>query len=227
VSRYVPRWPSVISRFAIGLGMAVAVAAGIAAPGTPPAQAAAGALRVTPAGVFSDPGSEVNNGVTSVAFGPGGILAIPAAHGIDLWDTSTGKVAATLAGPCGHGPGPMASGPGGLLAADCGNAISLWDTATGKLTGTLTDPPSAVGNVVTSVAFGPGGVLAVSDADGTIFLWDSATRRLEATIARPAGDEAVTLSPGEDVIAAIAFSRGGLLASGNIDGTTYLYHVGD
>jgi WD40 repeat protein len=123
------------------------------------------------------PGLAGVNGVSSVAFGPGGAtMAVGYTNGdVYLWDTASKQPDATITSPTdSQASALVAFGPGGTTLAvgyDNGD-VRLWDTATDKTTGILHehgDGPGTGG--VSALAFGPGGTLAVGAAIGDIYLW--------------------------------------------------------
>jgi serine/threonine protein kinase len=73
-------------------------------------------------------GAGRNQGVVSVAFGPGGIIAAGDANGyVYLWDTTTGHIRTTLSDPTSQGVDAVAFGPYDTLAAgDANGNTYLW-----------------------------------------------------------------------------------------------------
>jgi len=168
----------------------------------------------TPPGFGGLTDTEIN----SVAFGPGGVLAI----GVDsnttfLWNTATRRITATLTltNPPGGGIGcPAVFGPGSALATcDSQEDAYLWDTATRHKIALLATPLTGQG--ANNVAFGPGGILAVGDGNGSTYLWDTATQRIAATLPDPSGQS----------VDAVAFGPGGMFATGDANGNAYLWTI--
>jgi hypothetical protein len=159
-------------------------------------------------------------GVISAAFQPGtATLAVSMGdNDVYLRDTAT-RTVTDIIQP--NGGGPVAFGPGGATlavgaGAGAGSDVYLWDTTrkSAVLAATLPAPAAVNGQSVTSVAFGPGGVLAVAYEEGNIYLWDTATRKVTATLAGPPGISGTTV---------VAFGPGGVLAAGYGQGDVYLW----
>ena len=121
------------------------------------------------------PGLAGTDGVSSVAFGPGGLtMAVGYDNGdVYQWDIPSEQTMATLTAPAdSQASAWVAFGPGGTTLAvgyDNGD-VYLWDTVTKKITGILHEPPKETGGVA-SLAFGPGGTLAVGAVNGDVYLW--------------------------------------------------------
>ncbi|MER6160378.1 hypothetical protein ABT147_33320 [Streptomyces sp. NPDC001868] len=138
----------------------------------------------------------------SVAFSADGkALAVGDEQGtVRLWDTTTGRLRATLTG---HDKSWLAvafSADGKALAVgDEQGTVCLWDTTTGRLRATLTghETPRP------SVALSPDGrVLAVRSGEGTVWLWDTAARRLRTTLTVHRGfPQALAFSPDGTTVA--------------------------
>jgi WD40 repeat protein len=121
------------------------------------------------------PGLAGTDGVSSVAFGPGGAAMAVAYDSGDvyLWDVASEQTTATVAPPANsQANAVVAFGPGGTTVAIGYNNgdVHLWDTATGKATAILHGHGDGTGGV-SAVAFGPGGTLAVGAASGDVYLW--------------------------------------------------------
>jgi serine/threonine-protein kinase len=121
------------------------------------------------------PGLAGTDGVSSLAFGPGGTtMAVGYNSGdVYLWDIPSTQTMATIAAPAGSQANvSVAFGPGGTTVAvgyDSGD-VYLRDTATEKVTDILHGPGGGAGGV-SAVAFGPGGTLAAGAANGDVSLW--------------------------------------------------------
>jgi Protein kinase domain len=121
------------------------------------------------------PGLAGINGVSSVAFGPGGTnMAVAYANGdVYLWDIPSEQTMATLAPPTdSQASAQVTFGPGRTTVAvgyDSGD-VYLWDTATEKIAGVLHRPSDKTG-AVSAEAFGPGSTLAVGAVNGDVYLW--------------------------------------------------------
>jgi WD40 repeat protein len=115
--------------------------------------------------------------VNNVAFSPDG-KTFAAANGsdVDVWDTATGKRAATLR--VSTGADSVAFSPDGKTIAAgsfSGGDVTLWNTASGRQTAVL-----IAGNNVDHVAFGPDGETLAAVAGGSVELWDVVTGRRTA-----------------------------------------------
>jgi WD40 repeat protein len=148
-------------------------------------------------------GGSVNVGsaqLDSVAFSPDG-KTIAAANGgdVDIWDTATGKRAATLVVKT--GAGSVAFSPDGKTIAAgsfSGGDVTLWDTASGRQTAVL-----AVGSNVDHVAFSPGGKTLAAATGGSVKLWDVVTGQRAATLAPGSAVGNVAFSPEDQRIAVV------------------------
>lgn len=155
-----------------------------------------------------------NVAVTSVAFSPDGriLAAGNESHTVQLWNTSTDGLTATLKGHSAQ-VGSLAFSPDGRTLASGGGdgTIRLWNPATRRHIATLKGHSA----VVDSVAFSPDGKTLATSGSDTAWLWNPATRRHVAALGYyRAGVRAVAFSP-----------DGRILASGHEDGTVRLWDV--
>jgi WD40 repeat protein len=123
--------------------------------------------------VVGDPFVGHTSIVGGLAFSPDGrLLASSSAdHTVRLWDVATRQpVGEPLDEPIGAPNFLAFSADSRLLAtAGPGNSIRLWDVRTRQPIG---QPLAGHTDRVTSVAFGPTGLLVSSSEDGTVRLWD-------------------------------------------------------
>jgi WD40 repeat protein len=134
---------------------------------------------------------------------------------IQLWDTSTDAVKATLEGHTGKIKS-ISYSPNGQMLASGGkdNTIRLWDTSTGALKATLEWYASDnYAYFIKSVVFSPDGrTLAGRGHNSTVHLWDVATSTLKATVkGRPNTD--------------VTFSPDGRTLATRMDGSIHLWDV--
>jgi hypothetical protein len=177
------------------------------------------------AAVLTDPGNQAlvadgGQGVTSVAFAPGGATL---ATGDDngrayLWDIAARKVAAVFPDPdLSFGIDEVAFAPGGatLATGDDNGSTFLWDVATGKRTATLTGPQGS--NGISALAFAPDGTtLAATHAFGGTAVWDITTGKMTDILNDPGsqGTESAAFAP-----------DGAIFVNTDQNGGTYLWNI--
>jgi serine/threonine-protein kinase len=213
----------------IALSGAVLAAAAVvpwllaSSPGTPAAKITARTQATTPARPFATFLAPVGSaGVVSAAFKPGTVtLAVSMGDNDVYLRDITSRTITGILHP--NGGGPVAFGPGGATLAvgagvGAGSDVYLWDTASksAALAATLPAPAAVSGQGITSMAFGPGGVLAVAYEEGNVYLWDTTTKKLAATLTGPPGIFGTTV---------LAFGPGGVLAVGYGEGDVYLWNI--
>jgi WD40 repeat protein len=157
-----------------------------------------GTVRAWRAGADPEAMSFAGGGIVhGMALRPDGRLVGRAgteAHGIDLLDTSTGRVVHTLKGHADSVWGLAFDRDGRRLASGGSDgAVIVWDASTGealaRLGGEATrgeGPPGPRGGpklIIAAVAFDPDGRrLAATGPDGAITIWDLESRRPAATL---------------------------------------------
>jgi WD40 repeat protein len=135
---------------------------------------------------------------------------------VQLWEASSGKEWAIIAGPHADVSCLAFSPDGKILAANNGQVIELWDMNSTDGTPALLRMFRGQSDTVRSLAFSPDGRLLASGAQNwDIRLWDAASgaevRRLQGHIAR---------------VSSLAFNPDGkTLASASWDGTVRLWHI--
>ena len=147
------------------------------------------------------------------AYSPdGGTLTTAGWNGIQLWDTGSRQLKATLAEHTDHVNSVAFSPDGKMLASGVWSDIQLWDVASGQLKATLEGHTHRL----LSVAFSPDGrTLASGSYDKTIRLWDVDSGQLKATLAAHT-----------DHVNSVAFSPdGATVVSGSLDSTIRLWDV--
>ncbi|MFF8432219.1 hypothetical protein ACF07Y_45245 [Streptomyces sp. NPDC016566] len=129
----------------------------------------------------------LTGGAGSVVLSPDGhTLASGSDTGkLQLWDTATGKLRATLTGHTTKDTGlsvDLEFSPDShtLATSSDDNTVQLWNTATGKLRATLTGHTTK--DTGLTVDFSPDSHTIATNGDNTVQLWDTATGRLRATL---------------------------------------------
>jgi serine/threonine protein kinase len=167
------------------------------------------------AGTLADPAAA---GVWALAFSPDGkrLAAGDFVGRTYLWDiaASPASQAGQFVVPGGKYVTSVAFSQDGrtLATGNLNGTVYLWTVATG--TSTVISEPG----IVWAVAFGRDGALAIGDHDGRTYLRDVATGPDSAILTDPAS--------GSQGVGAVAFSGDGkTLATGDSNGTTYLWRV--
>lgn len=155
--------------------------------------------------------------VTRIAFSPDGKLLASGSRDstIRLWDLQSGQEKKKLSdGSRFRSVQALAFSPDGklLVAGGPGLNINIWDIETGTIKTTLSDQPDDI----TSLAFLPNGLLAVSYLATTIpiKLWDIST-----------ASEKTDLQGHTDTVNSLDISPYSILASGSSDKTIKLWNI--
>jgi WD40 repeat protein len=165
------------------------------------------------------------SGVNSVAYSPGGLVAV-GTNRLELWDPATGTEVADADVPS-PGVNDVAFSPGGLLAAGyLDGSVQLWRATASGLTA-LGHPVTASGEGTTgshdveSVVFAQhGAVLATGADDGTVRLW---------SVRDPARPRLLAEEPdAHTIVYTVAISPDGrTLAAASADDDTRLWNIAD
>jgi WD40 repeat protein/energy-coupling factor transporter ATP-binding protein EcfA2 len=130
---------------------------------------------------------------------------------IRLWDANTGKMITTLSGHSGQINDLKYSPDGNTLAsASRDKTVRLWDVRTGKILFTLNHS-----DLVTGIAWGPGGRQVATAAYYGVKLWDTATGEFITGLETPTYQNlSVSWSPG-----------GKELVGASVDGNLYVWDI--
>ena len=186
-----------------------------------------------PVGRVADPGG--NRSVEAVTFSPDGktLATGDDLGGIYLWDATTHRLIAALRDPGGRDVNTLAFSPDGktLAVGDFNGYLYCWNVATRKLARVL-DIFADDHDPVSAVAFSPDGkVLAVATGDLESDMEESAyvdrysnTEFLHIPSYQAFANVMDLGNP--EGVSAVAFSRDGkILATGDGNGTTYLWEL--
>ncbi len=121
----------------------------------------------------------IDTRASTASFDPDGSrVATAGPSGVALWETSSGRRLATLAGP-GRSFRLVVFDPGGrrVAAATGSGSATIWNARTGRRLAVLAPPAPAAG--ASALAFSPDGTrLAADDGIGVVWIWDARSRRV-------------------------------------------------
>ncbi|MBE3204863.1 TIR domain-containing protein [Parafrankia sp. CH37] len=159
-------------------------------------------------------------GLTAMTFSLNGLIATVGENGAQLWDVTDPDNPQQLDASFIGSADDLVFGPGGVLAAVNGKTVQLWDVTDpaspqrgGSLTGHTDD--------VSTLVFGPNGIIATASWDTTVRLWDATDPNHPYQRGEP-----LTTTYGSSVTS-VTFGPNGILASASDDGTVRLWDVSD
>jgi WD40 repeat protein len=150
-----------------------------------------------------EPNEDPDQGVTAVAFDPGGSVLASAGHDgtVRLWSIEDGAPLAVLR-TASEAPDQLAFSTDGewLAVAGPDAPVEVWDVASGERLDTLDADAQGV------VSFSPDGRLLAtatraSDADATVRLWDAQSLQESGTFPDPVQAYDLTFSPDSSTLA--------------------------